>query len=75
MEYTIERNGLSTVYLLKLYLCCMIQWVYVPQLMTSDETSVASSPRETRYRDIGGCEISEVNKCCHPATVYVLILF
>ena len=21
-----------------------------------------SSPRETRYRDIGGCEISEVNK-------------
>ena len=34
-----------------------------------------SAPRETRYPDIGGCEISEVNKWSHPATVYVLILF
>ena len=34
-----------------------------------------STPRETRYRDIGGCEISEVNKWRHPATGYVLMHF
>ena len=33
------------------------------------------TPRETRYQDIGGCEISEVNKWRHPATGYVLIHF
>ena len=37
------------------------------------ESCVPGPPRETRYRDIGGCEISEVNKWRHPATGYVLI--
>ena len=32
------------------------------QLSVSGERMCTIPPRETRYRDIGGCEISEVNK-------------
>ena len=39
-----------------------LQCVCCPSRVFGSNVYFPVTPRETRYRDIGGCEISEVNK-------------
>ena len=56
-------------------ICWEIRKILCGYPLLSLVMNITLPPRETRYRDIGGCEISEVNKWRHPATGYVLYPF